>query len=280
MPCTRVDIVAAIMDFHPHNGVLVSDVGVLDKVMAILESFPNGVRRMDPPAMAKALGISTPTAYRLMKGMAAHGLLEQDVHGYRLGVTLLHLGSRVADGLDVRHVARAHMEWLRDQTSENAELHLRHGHNRVPIEVVPSPLNLRPMGQVGVPLPVYGGASAKVLLAWLEPDERATLALASHQRDGGDHPFDGATFERRLTATREQGYAVSDGEREPGVAAVAAPIRDRFGGVVAAMVLSAPSARLKKKAARNAGITATVEAAARVSRDLGHVDRDPARQSA
>lgn len=257
-----------------------SDVGVLDKVMAILEAFPNGVGRLEPTAVALALGISTPTAYRLMKAMAEHGLLEQDERGYRLGVALLHLGSRVADGLDVRHVARAHMEWLRNQTSENAELHLRHGHNRVPIEVVPSPLNLRPMGQVGVPLPVYGGASAKVLLAWLEPDERISLALASHQRDGGDVPFDSATFEHRLAATREQGYAVSDGEREPGVAAVAAPIKDRFGGVVAAMVLSAPSARLKKKAARTAGIHATIEAAARVSRDLGYVDRYIGRESA
>lgn len=258
----------------------VSDVGVLDKVVAILASFSDGASESDPPAVARRVGISAPTAYRLMKAMTEHGLLEQDAQGYRLGVTLLHLGARVADGLDVRHAARAHMEWLRDQTSENAELHVRHGHNRVPIDVVPSPLNLRPMGQVGVPLPVYGGASAKVLLAWLDSDERASLALASHLRDGGEHTFDSATFEQRLTVTREQGYAVSDGERESGVAAVAAPIRDRLGGVVAAMVLSAPSARLRKKAARTTGISATVEAAARVSRDLGYVDQDPARESA
>ncbi|MGH3423225.1 MAG: IclR family transcriptional regulator, partial [Nocardioidaceae bacterium] len=133
-----------------------SGVGVLDKVMAILHLFPNGSTRMQPPEVAARVGIAAPTAYRLMKGMTEHGLLEHDALGYRLGVTLLHLGSRVADGLDLNHLARPHLEWLRDQTSENAELHLLHGCCRVPIEVVTSNQNLRPMGQVGVPLPLHG----------------------------------------------------------------------------------------------------------------------------
>jgi DNA-binding IclR family transcriptional regulator len=275
------------MDNRPNNGSTesaVSDVGVLDKVMAILSSFTDGVTRLEPRAVAADLGMTAPTAYRLMKGMAEHGLLEQDGHGhYRLGVTLLHLGSRVADGLEIRHVARPHLEWLRDRTQENAELHLRHGCSRVPVEVVPSQLNLRTMGQVGVPFPLHVGASAKVLLAWLDPDESEALARTSHGRhdDGADGvAFDLARLARELDRVRQQGWACSDGEREVGVASVAAPVRDRFGMVVAALVLAGPSARLMQPPAYDDAVRLTTEAAGRVSGGLGHVDHAAPREGA
>lgn len=252
-----------------------SDVGVLDKVMAILHSFDDGMTRLEPRAVAAEAGMTTPTAYRLMKGMAEHGLLEQDASGYRLGVALLHLGARVADGLEVRHVALPHMEWLRDQTHENAELHLRHGSSRVPVEVVHSRLNLRPIGQVGVPFPLHIGASAKVLLAWLDPSESVALARASHDSHG-DHrdgrEFDARWLKRQLAEVRSQGWALTDGEREVGVASVAAPVRDRLGAVVAALVVSAPSARLASPPASEHAIGFVVEAAHRVSRGLGYVE--------
>jgi DNA-binding IclR family transcriptional regulator len=56
----------------------VGQVGVLDKVMAILHAFPDGAARLQPPEIAEQLGISQPTAYRLMKSMAEHGLLGYD----------------------------------------------------------------------------------------------------------------------------------------------------------------------------------------------------------
>ena len=250
--------------------------GVLDKVVAILDCFPDGSTRLEPRDVAARLGITTPTAYRLMKGMAGHGLLERDAGGYRLGVALLHLGARVAAGLDVRQVARPHLQVLRDRTSENAELHVRHGETRVPIEVLASPLHLRPIGQVGVPLPLHVGASAQVLLAWLPADEGAALARASHAHasdTSGPGNFDALGHSRRLARVRRQGWAASDGERETGVASVAAPVRDRSGAVVAAMVVSAPSARLRPASTRGAVVAATTAAATAVSYDLGHVDR-------
>ena len=238
--------------------------------MAILATFPDGAARLQPPDVATRLDISQPTAYRLMRGMAEHGLLEYDTKGYRLGVVLLHLGARVADGLDLNHLARPQLEWLRDHTSENAELHLLHGITRVPIEVVTSSQNLRPMGQVGVPFPVHVGASAKVLLAWLPEEERRRLALTSHRAAPDPAPFDIDAWEATLAVTRERGWAESEGEREAGVSAVAAPVRDHGGSVVAALVLSGPSTRLNNPSTRNTARQATVEAAARTSAAIGH----------
>lgn len=246
-------------------------VGVLDKVMAILHAFPHGAARLQPPEIAAHVGISQPTAYRLMKSMAEHGLLEYDAGGYRLGVTLLHLGARVTDGLNLYHLARPHLEWLRDATSENAELHLLHGHTRVPIEVIASPRNLRPMGQVGVPFPVHVGASSKVLLAWLPYSERRSLARSSHRTAPGPSPFDPDAWEEELTHTRDCGWAESDGEREDGVSSIAAPVRDHSGAVVAAMVLSGPTTRFVDPTVRSSALKATLEAASRTSAAIGYV---------
>lgn len=245
-------------------------VGVLDKVMAILHAFPDGAARLQPPEIAEQLGISQPTAYRLMKSMAEHGLLGHDATGYRLGVELLHLGARVTDGLNLYHLARPHLAWLRDTTSENAELHLLHGHTRVPIEVMASPRNLRPMGQVGVPFPVHVGASSKVLLAWLPSPERRSLANASHRAEPHRSAFDAAAWEQELTRTRECGWAESDGEREDGVSSIAAPVRDHSGAVVAALVLSGPTTRFVDPEVRSSAREAILEAAARTSEAIGY----------
>jgi DNA-binding IclR family transcriptional regulator len=248
----------------------VGQVGVLDKVMAILRAFPDGAARLQPPEVAAVLGISQPTAYRLMKSMSEHGLLGYDAGGYRLGVELLHLGARVTDGLNLYHLARPHLEWLRDMTAENAELHLRHGHTRVPIEVIASPRNLRPMGQVGVPFPLHVGASSKVLLSWLPYAERRALAEASHRAEPGPSSFDPDAWEEELTHTRGRGWAESDGEREDGVSAIAAPVRDHSGSVVAAMVLSGPTTRFVEPTVRSSARDATLEAAARTSAAIGY----------
>jgi DNA-binding IclR family transcriptional regulator len=268
------------MDIRPNNGAAVSDVGVLDKVMSILRCFRDGSTRIDARVMAAELGMPPPTAYRLTKAMAEHGLLEADGSGYRLGVTLLHLGARVADGLEVRQVARPHLEWLRDQSQENAELHLRHGSSRVPVEVVPSRLNLRPMGQVGVPFPLHVGASSKVLLAWLEPDESEALVRASIAAYDKEHRLDHEHMRRQFAEVRAQGWSFTDGEREVGVASVAAPVLDRFGAVVAALVLAGPSTRLAQQKAREAGVRLTTQAAERVSRALGHLAETDPREGA
>jgi DNA-binding IclR family transcriptional regulator len=47
-----------------------------------------------------------------------------------------------------------------------------------------------------------------------------------------------------LEATRQRGYAIDDGEFEPGIRAVAVPVRDVFGNVVAALGMPGPVQRM------------------------------------
>jgi DNA-binding IclR family transcriptional regulator len=246
----------------------VTSVGVLDKVMAILDAFDDGTVRLEPPQVAARIGISAPTAYRLMGAMAEHRLLGTEGRGYRLGTRLLQLGARVSEGVEVRAVALPHMKELRDAIDETVELQILTGHSRVPVEMVVGRRTVRTMGEIGVPLPIHLGASSRVLLAWL--DEQAALELADRSAaDPPDPAWDREDYRKRLCLVREQGWEYSAGERDPETSAVSAPIQDRHGDVIAALVVSSTHTRLADDAHRAMIIEKVRTAATSISAELG-----------
>lgn len=249
-------------------------VGVLDKVMAILDAFADGSTRLDPGTVAGRVRVSAPTAYRLMGAMAQHRLLDVDGRNYALGSKLLELGSRANRGIDVRAVALPHLRRLSEESAETVELQIRTGHRRVPIEMIVGSRTVRTAGEVGVPLPVHVGASSRVLLAWL--DEEQAMRLAQDSADEmPDHPWDRDTYLTRLRHVRQQGWEYSRGERDPETSAVSAPVWDRNGYVAAAVVVSSTLTRLGDGPHRTAVIAQLQEATRAISADLGHHTDEP-----
>ncbi len=244
-------------------------VGVLDKAVALLLAFPRGDLSLSPQELAARTHLPLPTVYRLAQALCEHGLLMKEGQQFRLGMTLARLGLLAIEGMDVRRQAQPQLKWLTAQTEENAELQLRHEDTRIVIEVVSSPHNLRPFAEVGAPLPLHRGAAGKVLLAWLPLAEREARTLASAARFGNDQPFDLSRFVAELEQVRAAGWATSEGERIPGVSAIAAPIFAPGGRVAGAVTLVAPSARLGAEQ-RARYIPLVCAAADRISRDLGY----------
>lgn len=250
-----------------------SNVGVLDKVMSILYAFPRGDVALTPQEIAAHTNLPLPTVYRLAQALCTHGLLMKDGPRFRLGMRLLHLGAMVADGIDLRWRALPHLRWLKEQTGENAELHIRYEETRIAVEIVRSPHNLRSFFDIGEPLPLHLGGGGKVLLAWLPAEEQEALIAASLTRFGGSDAFDVRAFQGKLERVRTRGWAFSEGERARGVSSLAAPIFDVIGQVVGALVLAAPTLRLGSDE-QAAYIPLVCEAAKRTSYDLGYIERE------
>jgi DNA-binding IclR family transcriptional regulator len=131
-------------------------VGVLDKAMTVLRAFPLGNVALSPREVAGRTDTALPTVYRLL---VQHGMLEKSGGQYRLGISLPHLGGRVAEGMEVRRQAQPHLEWLAECASENAEPHVRRKETRIPVELVRSLQNLWPIVEIGEPLPLHLGAA-------------------------------------------------------------------------------------------------------------------------
>ena len=179
-------------------------------------------------------GLPRATAHRLAQALEVHGLLTRDENGrWRPGPKLSELASATPDPLLA--AAPAVLAALRDATGESAQLYLRRADERICVAASERASGLRDTVPVGSELPMTAGSAAQVLLAW-EPPE-AVMPLLPRCKFTG----------RTLAEVRRRGWAQSVAEREPGVASVSAPIRDRTGRVIAAISVSGPIERLGRR---------------------------------
>lgn len=209
-----------------------SGIGVLDKALVVLHTVaesPCGLAEL-----CDRTGLPRATAHRLAAGLEVHRLLSRDGDGrWQIGPAIAELATRADDPL--RSTAAAVLPRLREITGESVQLYRREGSSRVCIAALEPPAGLRDTVPVGARLPMTAGSGAKILLAYSEPAiQQEVLAQAK---------FTG----RALTEVRRRGWAQSVAEREPGVASVSAPVRDRRGTVVAAISVSGPIDRMGRR---------------------------------
>lgn len=229
-------------------GQISSGVGVLDKAVAILEATVEGASLAE---LVERSGLPRATAHRLAQALETHGLLIRDAHGrWRPGPRLGEFANSAPDVLLT--AAAPVLAGLRDQTGESAQLYLRRADDRVCVAAAERSSGLRDTVPVGAALPILAGSGAQVLLAW-EPPE-AVVSLLSRCRFTA----------RTLAEVRRRGWAASVAEREPGVASVSAPVRDRGGRVIAAVGISGPIERLGRRPGERHAI-AVVRAGHRLS---------------
>jgi DNA-binding IclR family transcriptional regulator len=208
---------------------VVSGVGVLDKVVAILSHLSE-----DGPAslaeVVEGTGLPRPTAYRLLSALEAHHLVVRGGGRYSLGLRLVGWGNKVA-GTKLVDAARPALATLRDETGESTQLYVREGDCRVCVASVERVSGgLRDTVPVGAVLPLKLGSGGKVLLAWAEDRGRSARIGAAE-----------------LDAIRSQGWAESVAEREAGVASVSAPVFGPDGKLSAAVCASGPISRLGER---------------------------------
>lgn len=209
-----------------------SGIGVLDKAVVVLHAVaesPCGLADL-----CARTGLPRATAHRLAAGLEVHRLLARDGAGrWRPGPALTELSAGVADPLLA--AGAAVLPGLRETTGESVQLYRREGTTRVCVVALEPPAGLRDTVPVGARLPMTAGSGARVLLAYSDPaTQQAVLPSA-------------AFTERTLADVRRRGWAQSAAEREPGVASVSAPVRDRTGAVVAAVSVSGPIDRMGRR---------------------------------
>jgi len=209
-----------------------SGIGVLDKAVGVLHSIadsPCGLAEL-----CERTGLPRATAHRLAAGLEVHRLLARDSAGrWRLGPALNELAAQVNDPLLA--AGAAVLPRLREITGESVQLYRREGTARICVAALEPPAGLRDTVPVGTRLPMTAGSGAKILLAYSDAaTQQAVLPTAKFT-------------ERTLSEVRRRGWAQSAAEREPGVASVSAPVRDRSGTVIAAVSVSGPIDRMGRR---------------------------------
>jgi DNA-binding IclR family transcriptional regulator len=196
--------------------------------------------------LAKAAGMSRPTATRLLYSLERTGLVDRIGHNYILGWELARLG-RHADpyaGLVTR--AQPLLQELADRFNESVTLSVPNAQDGLDLvaEAAGSHVvGIRAHGMVGQQFPLHASSSGKVLLADM-PSAKAIAMLPDKLEAYTPYTItDRNTLLKELDQIREQGFAVIDNELEEELMSLSRPVRDSAGTLVAILTLNSPRYR-------------------------------------
>ena len=223
--------------------------------------------------LRRKLGVHKATASRLVATLAERGFVERDpiTEKYRLGFGLISLAGAAMGANDLVRTASPILEDLAERTRETVNLGVVSGDSVVYIDQVTGTRSIVSVNWVGQRTPLYCTSNGKVLLASMNEDARDRL-WAGLPRLTPRTITDPEALRSQLTDPRPR-YAQTMEELEEGLNAVAAPIRGIGGDLLAALSVSGPAFRMRGVDLPRFG-RATAEAAAVISRRLGHVDRE------
>ena len=186
-------------------------------------------------------GLPKTTVVRILATLGARGLVSARPDGtYGLGASFLRWVRLSQSIWDVNASTRQLMRELVEQCGETVNIYVRLDTHRVSIAQEEGTATVRSVIDVGVEMPITAGATAKILLGGAP--EAVIDELVSSAG-----PLDSTSFKADIEAAARLGYAVTHGERELGASAVAAPIFNQDGRVIAAVSVSGPTPRFTEE---------------------------------
>lgn len=215
-------------------------------------------------------GLPKSTASRLLSALERHGLLRRDGDGAFLPGPVLTRYAGRAGTADLVAAAQPVLERLGEKTGETVNLAVPSGGEVEQVAQVDSRYLLGAMNWVGLRVPAHCSALGKVLAAY----GATGLPRGPLERRTAHTVTDRARLAAQFAEIRRIGYGVAVEELEPGLIAIAAPVRGRGGQVVAALSVSGPSIRLDQARIAEIGGLLVSEADA-FSASLGTARRRP-----
>jgi len=240
-------------------------IGAAERAIALLDTLAE-TGELGTNEIARRTGMTPSTVSRQLGTLAASGLVERvaATGKYRLGLRIVHLANALLARLDVREVARPHLQALVEATGETATLSVPGDEDAVTIDFVPGSHQLQPVSRLGRPSIAHATSAGKVMLAFSGRELPVGPLRAYTPRTVTDP----RALAREIGEVRERGYARAVGERDPDLTAIAAPIRSSRGELEAIVALQGPSSRFDD-AAVEAAVPLLVERASAISGALG-----------
>ena len=239
-------------------------VAAVQRAIAVLDELAAARAELGTNEIARRTGVNVSTISRILATLTSGGLVEHiAVSGrYRLGVGVIRLASAAGERLDIRSLARPHLAELATRTQETATLSVPGGHEAITLDYVQSPLSVRSVAEVGRASAAHATAVGKVYLAHggIVPD--GPLA-AFTERTIVDHDV----LQTEVARVRERGWGQALGEREEDLNAVAVPVLDPAGQLVAILGVQGPAVRFSPRVMRTA-VELLMERAGQISATL------------
>jgi DNA-binding IclR family transcriptional regulator len=229
-----------------------SGILVLHKALDILETMRESHSGLALSALARAMGLPKPTAYRILATMAGRGYLERNPAGhYQITRKFLELHTNESDEQALMRAVPPVMERLVASCRETVNLGILDGGEVVVISTVESPQSIRMTSKVGNRRYLHSTALGKVLLSGLsEKEVRRLISIQGLPRLTPRTLVTRKALAAELEQVRKKGFALDNMENEPDGRCLGAPIVGQDGRIVAALSISAPVFRMDMARAR------------------------------
>lgn len=194
--------------------------------------------------LAERLGLPRPTVYRHIETLVDEGLVARLPAGLVVTPKLALKVTGTRPPLALRDLALPRLHRLVDRSGETACLYVRSGLLRRCVAEVEGVQGVRWARGVGFAAPIWSGAVGHVLLGSLGEEEiDQILASADLTPTASNSCRDAAELKALALKARDRGWSASVNETVEGACAIAAPVQEGDGAVIAAMSLYAPSSR-------------------------------------
>ena len=244
----------------------------VDRAARLLSEVVHSADPMTFTGLSAATGLAKSTTSRLLLALERNGLVRRDDHGRFLpGEMFVSFAWRGGAEAGLVAVAQPFLERLGKATGETINLGVASGGLVEQIAQVDSTYLIGGTNWIGMSVPLHCSALGKVLLAY----GTAQLPGGKLERRTDKTITSESALRTELGTVRARGYAVTDEELEPGLIAVATPIRGYDGAVVAALSVSGPDARLTPPRVTDVAFHCMAQANA-LSAVLGHRPESPA----
>jgi DNA-binding IclR family transcriptional regulator len=247
----------------------------VDKAMRLLQAFSRTQPEFTVGELSEHLGMHKSVVSRLVSALRDWSMLEKDpgTQKLRIGEGAFRIGSLFSQRDNLVRIATPHMEGLVATTGQSSHLSVLEGQRFLVVATVESPSALRVIMRLGERRPLHCTAAGKLFLATSDKLLDAILAgpLEAFTPETLISP---AKLRKAVARVRKDGIAWNAGESSLGAGAVAAPVHDRNGRMIAALSTVYPLSVVDGRLRLQVG-DATSAAAQRISHELGYQPQSP-----
>ncbi len=249
----------------------------LQRGLAVIRAFDADNPTLTLSDVARSTGLPRAAARRFLLTLVDLGYIRVDGRQFRLSPQVLELGRAYLSSLRLPEIALPHLRDATSELRESSSLAVLDGTDIVYVAHAPAKRILSISITIGTRDVAFATSLGRVLLAgqnddWLD-DYLATVELPPITPRTINTP---EKLRAELHRIRRQGWALVDQELEDGLRAIAAPIHDEHGNVIAAANLAVHASRWSNDAIRNTllprllqATTAIDEAATTISAPRG-----------
>jgi len=202
-------------------------VPAIDRCFAILQLLAGSRQALGISEIARALGLHKGTVFNTLHTLTSLEVLEQGPDGkFRFGTGLYLLGHTAGSRSELIRIVRPCLETINSRTGLTAFLGVRSGLKTVIVDKADSATDLKISSEVGMRMPLLGGAHGKALMSQLSDDEVDAILV-----DNELEPFtpnsivDPSIYRKEIRRVRRQGIAYDREEYIEGVVALSAPVK-------------------------------------------------------